>query len=121
MGLFSVRFRVSSLDDSARSAEIDGLVDTGACYPFIPGSTLERLGIAPTGAKVFTFADGSRKELPIGEVRFSYGGSSAPCLVVFGPAGSEPLFGALALESLGLEVDPVNQCLRPARLFLAAA
>jgi len=57
--------------------------------------------------------------LPVGEARFYYEGKSAPCLVVFAPEGTQPLFGVLALESLGLEVDPVNQRLKPATLFLA--
>jgi predicted aspartyl protease len=64
-------------------------------------------------------ADGAKKSLPVGEARLTYNGVSAPCLVVFAPEEAEPLFGALALESLGLEADPVNRRLKPATLYLA--
>ncbi len=32
--------------------------------------------------------------------------------VIFGEAGAEPLLGVTALESAGVEVDPVNQRLK---------
>jgi clan AA aspartic protease len=119
MGTFRVRFKVSSLPAPDTAVEVMGLVDTGATFPFIPEQVLHSLGIQPSGEKTFLLADGSRKQLPIGEARLSYDGTSAPCLVVFAPQTAEPLFGALALESLGLEVDPVNRRLKPATLYLA--
>jgi len=114
-----VRFAVSSLTNPGRTIDVDGLVDTGASFPFIPESLMHSLGIVPTAEKEFLLADGSKKSYRIGELRISFNGFSAPCLAVFSLDGTEPLFGALALEILGLEVDPVNRRLKPATLFLA--
>ena len=80
---------------------------------------LQNLGVQPKQEKIFTLADGSQKKLPMGEARSAYNGLSAPCLVVFAPNEAEVLFGALALESLGREVDPVNRRLKPATLYPA--
>lgn len=120
MGTFRVRFAISNLFQAHRQIELDGLVDTGASYPFIPEPILRSLGIEPTGERIFTLADGTKKQLPIGRAELGYNGATAPCLVVFAPKDTKPLFGALALESLGLEVDPVNKRLKPATLYLAA-
>lgn len=119
MGYFRVRFGISSLGVGAEAIELEGLVDTGAAYPFIPENVLRSLDVKPIREETFTLADGSQMRLAVGEARFYYQSKSAPCLVVFAPKGTEPLFGVLALESLGLEVDPVNQRLKPATLFLA--
>jgi len=119
VGTFRVHFRVSPLSEKGPSVELEGLVDTEATFPFIPADVLQNLGIQPKQEKLFTLADGSQKKLPIGEARLAYDGLSAPCLVVFAPKEAEALFGALALESLGLEVDPVNRRLKPATLYLA--
>jgi clan AA aspartic protease len=120
VGTFSVTFTISNLKDSAKRLLVTGLVDTGASYPFIPEDVLNRLAVVPTGERTFVLADGSKKSFPIGQAELSVNDASAPCLVIFSPPGSEPLFGALALESLGLEVDPVNRRLKPATLYLAS-
>lgn len=112
-------FGLSNLSGSKQSVGWDGLVDRGATFPLIPETVLLSLGMRPKGKKIFTLADGSQKKLPVGETRLTYNGIPAPCLVVFAPQGAEPLGGALALESLGLEVDPVNRRLKPATPYLA--
>ena len=104
--------------DPGKTAEVQGVVDTGAAFPFIPESLLRSLGIEQTGQRTFVLADGSKRQYGVGEAKIAYDGYSAPCIVVFSPERSQPLFGALALESLGLEVDPVNQVLKPATLYL---
>lgn len=119
MGTFTVRFKVSSIQKSESPVEIEGLVDTGAAYPFVPASTLRSLGIAPTTEKEFVLADGSKSRYPVGEARFSFNGESAPCRVVFAPEGTEPLLGALILESLGLDVDRIGRRPKPTTLYLA--
>ena len=37
---------------------------------------------------------------------------TSPAVIIFGDAKAEPLLGVTALESVGVEVDPVNQRLR---------
>lgn len=112
MGLIRVKFGVGDLLQKDPPLEMEGLVDTGSAYPFIPEDALVKAGIEPSGARNFVLADGTLRSFPTGNAIISYQGSRVACLVVFGPSGTEPLFGALALESLGLEVDPVNLRLR---------
>lgn len=57
----------------------------------------------------------------IGEAKLSYGKYEAICQVVFAPRGTQPLFGALALENLRLDVDPLNRRLKRTKLYLASA
>ena len=121
MGTFSVQFRVSSLNKAGKFVDMEGIVDTGAALPLIPAKILRSLGIKPTHEKTFVLADGSRIRLGIGEGRLAYAKKDAPCLVAFAPPSTEPLFGALALESLGLEVDSVNRRLKATKLYLVAA
>ncbi len=121
MGCFKVRFKVGRVAGKGRTIELEGTVDTGAAFPFVPSDILGELGIRPTDQLEFELADGSTRRLPVGEARFHYHGKSAPCLVVFGLPGTEPLFGALALESLLLKADPVNLRLEPVKRLLAAA
>lgn len=121
MCVFQVRFRISHALDVERHIDLDGVVDTGAALPLIPCDVLRSLGIEPKHERTFLLADGSRRRLGIGEARLAYGNDEAPCLVAFAPRRTQPLFGALALESLGLEVDPVNKRLKRTKLYLAGA
>jgi len=121
MGTFSVKFQVSNLNKPGRQIDVAGIVDTGAAMPLIPANILRSLGIKPTQSKTFVLADGSHLRLDIGEARLAYAKHDAPCLVAFAPKGVEPLFGALALESLGLEVDSVNRRLKSTKLYLVTA
>jgi hypothetical protein len=40
--------------------------------------------------------------------------------VIFGEPGDSSLFGAIALEALGLTLDPLRRELKPIRMMLAA-
>lgn len=94
------------------------LVDTGALFSFIPADLLSRLGIAPTEQATFQLASGRRIERPVGEARFFYDGKQGVSKAVFAQPTDATVMGVLALESLGLEVDPVHRELRPTTLFL---
>ncbi len=117
MGMFYVPMTVTNLQSGVNTT-VDALVDTGAHYPVVPVALLQQLGIEPTSSEMFSFADGRRDTLKMGEARFTVQGKSTPSLCIFGPAGSEPILGVLVLEGLGLTVDPVNQRLLPAELLL---
>jgi predicted aspartyl protease len=54
----------------------------------------------------------------VGEVRFHFDGTSAVSRVIFGDDKNAGILGVVTLEELGLEVDPVNRQLRPARMIL---
>ena len=49
-------------------------------------------------------------DVTVGELEIM--GELSGGVIVFGDDGTEPLLGATALESAGIEVDPRSQCLK---------
>jgi clan AA aspartic protease len=101
-----------------QSRALTGLVDTGASYTLVPAQILEELGIERVRSSVFSFADGSRKELPMGWVEMELEGETAHVHIVFGPDSQKILLGAMALETFGLAADAKYRRLIPAELTL---
>ena len=112
MGTFSVPIQVGDLIGQ-RFIEIEALVDTGSTCTFLPGSVLAQLGVTPEGMRTFRLADERTIQYPVGHARFRLNGDQAITLVVFAPEDAGPLLGAMTLEGLGLDVDPVNLRLIP--------
>ena len=100
------------------SRSVNGLVDTGASLTQVPASVLQELGILPVEMQRFLLADGSRREMPVGEARMELQGRVKTVDVVFGTDGSNVLLGALALEAFGLAADARNSRLITADLTL---
>ena len=117
VGAFYVDFTLWS-NDGARSHTLSGLVDTGAFYPQVPALILEDLGIEPEFSEVFRLADGTRLELPVGQVRIDLEGQSRTVYTIFGPVGSSILLGALALEIFALAVNAKDKRLIKADMTL---
>lgn len=88
------------------------LVDTGAIDTLVPRQHLERIGIRPGGQRVYTMADGSEVRMDIAVAQVEIMGEFTGVRVVFGDNDTEPLLGVTAMESAGIEVDPVNQQLK---------
>ncbi len=112
MGSFRVKFEIGPL--AAETCEpLEGLVDTGATYTWVPRETLLRLGIQPEEERPFVLADGRQVSYGIAWVHVRIDGHTQPTIVLFGDAGSEPLLGVFTLEGFGLAADPVNRRLIP--------
>ena len=92
--------------------EADFLVDTGAMDTMAPASDLKKLGIQPLGKDVYELANGELVEYEYGNAELRFMNQIVPIRIVFGPDGSEPILGVVALESAGFLVDPKNQTLR---------
>jgi clan AA aspartic protease len=118
MGLVRAVMQVANPAQPARREELELLVDTGATYSLIPAAFLARLGITPAETLEFETADGRTIRRSVGEALFFWDGRSRTCPVIFGEDTDSALLGVIALEALVLEVDPVNQQLRRARLLL---
>jgi clan AA aspartic protease len=88
------------------------LVDTGAIDCYIPGKHLRELGIKPIGQRTYELADGTELALEIGVAQIEFMGEAVGATVIFGNDDAEPLLGVTALESVGIEVDPLNQRLK---------
>ena len=98
--------------DPERTWEGLFLVDTGSTDCLVPRPHLESIGLAPKGQRVYGLADGSeiRMDITVAEIEFM--GEIVGGTVVFGEENAEPLLGLTALESVGIEVDPLNQRLK---------
>ena len=117
VGTFYVDFVIWN-QDKTQSRTLNGLVDTGASHTLVPGSILEELGIERLRSRVFSLADGSRRELFVGWVEMELEGQTDHVSVVFGFDSGKILLGAMALETFALAADAQNRRLIPAELTL---
>ena len=111
MGSFSVEIAIGDVDGE-NYEKMDALVDTGATTTVVPGSTLQRLGIAPTKRETFEYAGGQRVELEMAEARARVADRETTTWVIFGEDDTA-LLGAYTLEGTFLAVDPYGQRLIP--------
>lgn len=117
MGIFYARVGVSNRNGGDTEC-VDALVGTRATYAVLPASLLlDRLCATPDTHLVFTYANGERERLPVGQAIFKYGDTEATSRVVFGKDG-QYLLGATTLQMLGLIADTSDHQLIPAPKFL---
>jgi clan AA aspartic protease len=112
MGLTHVTVRISNLAQDAEPWEGEFLVDTGAVDCLAPSEHLVRAGVAREGRAVYELANGEPVEYEYGFARISFLGSETVAQVIFGPSNAEPILGVVALENVGVTVDPVTRALR---------
>ena len=112
MGATHVTVTIRNPAEPSRSWEGLFLVDTGAMDCLVPRPHLESIGLVPKGQRVYETADGRevKFDITIGEIEFM--GDLTGGVLIYGEAGTEPLLGVTALESVGVEVDPVSQRLK---------
>ena len=116
MGLTHVPVTVTNLI-TQDSFTAKFLIDTGASEPMIAADDLRKIGIAPTGKRVYEMANGQHAEFEVGAAQISFCEETFPIRVIFGPDGCEPILGVIALESAGFMVDPTNQTLTKLKVF----
>lgn len=99
------------------------LVDTGATDCLIPAEAVDALSLSPRGEVTVALADERESRMSFAGAEIEFMGEVTFGRVLFGPAGVEPLLGVVALESVGIVVDPTTQQLRrlPALLLKTAA
>lgn len=114
MGLTHVVVRLFN-SASSDTYEADFLVDTGSMDTMAPASDLKRIGIQPLGKDIYELANGEVVEYEYGNAEMKFMNQLIPTRIVFGPDGSEPILGVIALESAGFIVDPKNRMLRKLR------
>ena len=119
MGLTRVEAKLENPLERQRRSTVRFLVDSGAVYSVIPAQELEKLGIQPSGERTFFLANGQPVKRQIGEVRITFQGQSATCVVLFGEKGDNTLLGVTTLENLGLIFDPMRQKIMPLPMLLA--
>jgi clan AA aspartic protease len=112
MGTTHVTVRLRSLTGRCRPYEAEFLVDTGAVDCLAPRDRLRAAGIKPERKGVYELANGQPVEYECGFARVSFLGEETVAQVIFGPPGTEPILGVVALENIGVVVDPVSKTLR---------
>jgi len=112
MGLTHVTAKASRLDKTGTPFEAEFLVDTGAIDCLAPEDALGKAGILSEGKKVYELANGTLVEMNYGFARIEFMGSETVVQISFGPKGSEPILGVVALENTGIVVDPTNKSLK---------
>lgn len=108
MSLMHVDFEVCPVNntDPARCRTVRGaLVDTGSEHAFIPPEIFDAI-TAPTGREVGELGDGSGFEYDIGPAAIRFRGLLRTTDIARSAPGQEPILGVLALEALGLKLDP---------------
>ena len=112
MGLTHITVAVSDLTKSSAPYEGEFLVDTGAIDCLAPSDRLLAAGIKPEGKAVYELADGTPVEMEYGFARIQFFGEATVVQIIFGAPDSEPILGAVALENVGVVVDPVSKTLK---------
>ncbi len=112
MGAIHVTVTIRNLADPERAWEGLFLVDTGATDSLVPRPHLEAIGLQPRGERIYELADGSELRLDITVAEIEFMGEIVGGTIIYGEPGVEPLLGVTALESVGIEIDPLNQRLK---------
>jgi predicted aspartyl protease len=119
MGTTTVQVRLGNVVDPNRHVDVDMIVDSGAIYSVVPAPTLRGIGIEPQRRETFRLADGRKIRRDVGHALFDIQGRSAPSRIIFGKRGAACLLGMVALEELGLTLDPLKRRLRALTLMIA--
>ena len=88
------------------------LVTTAATDSLVPRKHLEALSLAPEAQRTYILADGREVREDVAVARIGLPGTIMGGTVLFRGPDAEPLPGATALVSLGIEVYPLNQRLK---------
>jgi clan AA aspartic protease len=116
MGLTYIEGEVTG--PAGRSTRVTFLVDSGAGYCLLPEDAWKAIGLTPRRSQTFILADGTRLERRISECHLRLAGEEGHVPVILGQPGDEALVGVIALEVLGLTLDPFRRQLQPARMRL---
>ena len=112
MGATHVTVTIRNPAEPHKTWEALFLVDTGATDCLVPRPHLEAIGLSPRGQRVYELTDGSEIKMDITVAEIEFMGEIVGGTILFGEANTEPLLGVTALESVGIEVDPLNQRLK---------
>jgi clan AA aspartic protease len=112
MGATHVTVTIRNPAEPERTWEGLFLVDTGATDSLVPRPHLEAIGLVPERRRVYELADGRTITLDVGFGMIEFMGDVVAGTIIFGEADAEPILGVTALESAGIEVDPVHQRLK---------
>jgi predicted aspartyl protease len=107
MGIFYTRCKIENVVERSKSTVIPKiLIDTGSEYTWVPGSTLEKLGITREKKDLtFVIANGQQVTRSVGFAIIRLEKFFTVDEVVFAEKGNLLLLGARTLAGLNLVVD----------------
>ena len=111
----------ASREPAGPSRDVRLLVDPGATASIIPREILLAVGIPVLRAEEFELADGRKISRHVGGAHLTFSDHTGPTLVVFGEPDDTPVLGVVAMEEMGLEIDPGSGEVRKAKRLLVAA
>ena len=112
MGIVQVTVTIRNPAEPKRCWDGLFLVDTRSTDCLVPGSALREIGIEPRGRRTYELADGRQETVDIAVAEVEFMGEIVGATVGFGNDDVEPILGLTALESVGIEIDPVSQRLK---------
>ena len=113
MGLTHVTASIRDLAGvSTAPFEAEFLVDTGSIDCIAPSEDLLAAGVRREGKAVYELANGQPIEYEYGFARVAFFGCETVLQVIFGPPDTEPILGVVALENVGVVVDPLTGTLK---------
>ena len=117
MGLTHIAVQIRNRDscDANNTFNTNFLVDTGATDSMVPARELIRMGVKPSHKKTYELASGELIKYDVAWVELSFMDETIESRVIFGPDNTEPILGVLALEAVGVVIDPSSQKLKKLR------
>ena len=112
MGVFSVAISIGDTEGELWE-DLSATVDTGTFMMSVPGSLLRGIGRTPSFTDNFRTADGGVRSMDVGPALLRLNGREVITYIAFNDDYTTPLLGSLALETLRMAVDPVDQRLFP--------
>ena len=112
MGIVKVTTKAHNLSKTDPPYETEFLVDTGSIDCMAPEDKLQEAGVQVEGKDVYELANGQPVEYRYGFARIEFMGEETISKIIFGPEDVEPILGVVALESVGILVDPVTRTLK---------
>ena len=116
--MFATRIRVRNVRGGS-AYSIMALVDTGSTLPWIPKQIAEKLKVREADKSEFETAGGVITAPLTNDVVFRIDGREASFPTAIGKPGSRPILGAIVLEGLNLQPDPVRKRLVKRRAYYA--
>jgi predicted aspartyl protease len=122
MGTFYVGCKVENHKDQKRSAVVPKLpVDTGSGFTWLPGDTLQRIGVEPIKKDLLIqMANGQLLTRSVGYAILRVDKYETIDEVVFGQKGDLSLLGSRAMEGMNVHVDARRKRLVAAGPVVAA-
>ncbi len=97
---------------SRGNKEIFLTVDTDSEDTWVERRFLEEVGVEPRFSRTYRTITGTHVQRQVGPVEIEYLEIKMPCPTVFANEGDANVLDAIALEILGLEVDPTTRQLK---------